>query len=33
MRPTHASQSRKAEIDPKLVADQLEHGLAVNLDV
>jgi hypothetical protein len=27
------SLSRKAEIDPKLAADQLGHGLGVNLDV
>ncbi len=33
MRRTHASLSRKAGIDPKLVADQLGHGLGVNLDV
>jgi len=33
MRRTHASLSRKAGIDPKLVADQLDHGLGVNLDV
>ena len=30
---THAILSRKAGIDPKLVADQLGHGLGVNLDV
>ena len=30
---THASLSRKAGIDPKLVADQLGHGLGVSLDV
>jgi len=30
---THASLSRQAGIDPKLVADQLGHGLGVNLDV
>jgi len=30
---THASLSRKAGIDPKVVADQLGHGLGVNLDV
>src|SRR5205809_4153549 len=29
----HASLSRQAGIDPKLVADQLGHGLGVNLDV
>jgi len=28
MRRTHASLSRQAGIDPKLVADQLGHGLA-----
>src|SRR5262249_6138930 len=28
---THASLSRQAGIDPKLVADQLGHGLGVNL--
>ena len=33
MRRIHASLSRKAGIDPKLVADQLGHGLGVNLDV
>jgi hypothetical protein len=33
MRRTHASLSRQASIDPKLVADQLGHGLGVNLDV
>jgi uncharacterized small protein (DUF1192 family) len=33
MRRTHASLSRKAGIDPKLVADQLGHGIGVNLDV
>ena len=33
MRRTHASLFRKAGIDPKLVADQLGHGLEVNLDV
>jgi len=33
MRRTHATLSRKAGIDPKLVADQLGHGLGVNLDV
>ena len=32
MRRTHASLSRKAGIDPKLVADQLGHGIRVNLD-
>jgi len=32
-RRTHASLSRQAGIDPKLVADQLGHGLGVNLDV
>jgi integrase len=33
MRRTHASLSRQAGIDPKLVADQLGHGLGVHLDV
>jgi integrase len=33
MRRTHASLSRQAGIDPKLVADQLGHALGVNLDV
>jgi integrase len=33
MRRTHASLSRKAGIDPKLVADQLGHGLGVSLEV
>jgi integrase len=33
MRRTHASMSRQAGIDPKLVADQMGHGLGVNLDV
>src|SRR5262249_9234059 len=33
MRRTHASLSRQAGIDLKLVADQLGHGLGVNLDV
>jgi len=33
MRRTHASLSREAGVDPKLVADQLGHGLGVNLDV
>ena len=33
MRRTHASLSRKFGIDPKVVADQLGHGLGVNLDV
>jgi hypothetical protein len=33
LRRTHASLSRKAGIDPKSVADQLGHGLGVNLDV
>src|SRR5499425_2757182 len=33
MRRTYASLSRQAGIDPKLVADQLGHGLGVNLDV
>jgi hypothetical protein len=33
IRRTHASLSRKAGIDPKLVADQLGHGLGVNFEV
>ena len=33
MRRTHASLSRIAGVDPKLVADQLGHGLGVSLDV
>jgi hypothetical protein len=33
MRHTNASLSRKAGIEPKLVADQLGHGLVANLDV
>jgi len=33
MRRTHASLSRQPGIGPKLVADQLGHGLGVNLDV
>jgi hypothetical protein len=33
MRRTRASLCRQAGIDPKLVADQLGHGLGVNLDV
>jgi integrase len=33
MRRTHASLCRQAGIDPKLVADQLGHGLGVSLDV
>lgn len=32
MRRTHPSLSRKAGIDPKLVADQLGHGIGVSLD-
>lgn len=32
MRRTYASLSRKAGIDPKVVADQLGHGLGVSLD-
>src|SRR5438094_10484911 len=32
MRRTHASLSRQAWTEPKLVADQLGHGLGVNLD-
>src|SRR5262249_31576058 len=30
LRRTHASLARQAGIDPKLVADQLSHGLGVN---
>src|SRR5262249_36324931 len=33
MRRTHATLSRQAGIDPKIVADQRGHGLGVNLDV
>ena len=33
MRRTHASLARKIGIDPKVVADQLGHGLGVSLDV
>jgi len=33
IRRTHASLSRQAGIDPKLVAHQLGHGIGVNLDV
>jgi integrase len=33
LRRTHATLARQAGIDPKLVADQLGHGLGVNLDV
>ena len=33
MRRTHASLARARGIDPKLVADQLGHGLGVNLEV
>jgi len=33
MRRTHASLSRQVGINPKLVADQLGHGLGVSLDV
>ena len=32
-RRTHVNLSCKAGIDPKLVADQLAHGLGMNLDV
>ncbi len=32
MRRTQSSLSRKAGVDPKLVADQLGHGIGVNLD-
>jgi hypothetical protein len=30
---TRGSLARQAGIDPKVVADQLGHGLGVNLDV
>jgi integrase len=33
LRRTHASLCRQAGIDPNLVADQLGHGLVVNLEV
>ena len=33
MRRTHATRSRQAGIDPKLVADQLGHRVGVHLDV
>ena len=33
MRRTHSTLSRKAGIDPKLVADQLGHGIGLNLDI
>jgi integrase len=33
MRRTHATLSRRVGIDPKVVADQLGHGLGVNLNV
>jgi hypothetical protein len=33
IRRTYARLSPKAGIDPKLVADQLGHGLGVNLGV
>jgi hypothetical protein len=33
MRRTHASLSRQVGLNPKLVADQLGHGLGVSLDV
>jgi hypothetical protein len=33
MRRTQATVPRKAGIDPKLGADQLGHGLGINLDV
>jgi integrase len=33
MRRTHASSAHKAGADPKVVADQLGHGVDVNLDV
>ncbi len=32
MRRTHATLSREAGVDPKLVADQLGHRIGVNLD-
>lgn len=32
MRRTHANLSRKAGINSKLVADQLGHGIGVNID-
>ena len=33
MRRTHASLSRKAGVDPKLVADQVGHGIGVKIDI
>jgi integrase len=33
MRRTHASKSYEYGVDPKVVADQLGHGIGVNLDV
>jgi hypothetical protein len=33
MRSRHATRSRQVGIDPKLVADQLGHGVGVRLDV
>ena len=33
MRRTHSTLSRKAGIDPKLVADQLGHEIGLNLDI
>jgi integrase len=33
MRRTHSSLSRRHGVDPKTVADQLGHGIGVNLDV
>jgi integrase len=33
MRRTHSSLSRRLGVDPKTVADQLGHGIGVNLDV
>jgi integrase len=33
MRRTHSSLSRELGVDPKTVADQLGHGIGVNLDV
>ncbi len=33
MRRTHSSLSRRLGLDPKTVADQLGHGIGVNLDV
>jgi len=33
LRRTHATAARKIGLDPKVIADQLGHGLGVNLDV